>query len=225
MGNFFSSCKNSGEKKNLDETIEENKPGGVNFDVEFTPKKKKEAQRRATGAGGLLGKTPVTDDNEEAQDTELGKNLSEADKNATENAKPIAAEEPRALSPTPAGGQVSAEELTGAEEQQSEEAPAQEAQENAEEAQAEEAKEEAAEEVAEETAVEKAASAEAVAEEAAPAEEAAAEEAATPAEEADAEAPAEVTEAAAEEVVEETAAEETTAAEAETAVEPAESQE
>jgi hypothetical protein len=60
MGNFFSSCKNSGEKKNLgksdsyppiatvisDETIEENKSGGVNFDVEFTPKKKKEAQRR-----------------------------------------------------------------------------------------------------------------------------------------------------------------------------------
>lgn len=30
----------------LDETIEENKPGGVNFDVEFSPKKKKEAQRR-----------------------------------------------------------------------------------------------------------------------------------------------------------------------------------
>jgi hypothetical protein len=29
-----------------DETIEENKPGGVNFDLEFTPKKKKEAQRR-----------------------------------------------------------------------------------------------------------------------------------------------------------------------------------
>ena len=53
-----------------------------------------------------------------------------ADKNAAENAKPIAAEEPRALSPTPAGGQVSAEELTGAEEQQTEDAPAQEAQGN-----------------------------------------------------------------------------------------------
>ncbi|CAG5106562.1 Oidioi.mRNA.OKI2018_I69.chr1.g2898.t2.cds [Oikopleura dioica] len=226
MGQLFSQCKKS--DPSLDETIEENKgeENRVLFSEQFVSSKKKDKiMRRATGAGGLLGKTPQVEDT--TDELPLEENLAEAEKNANENINPQ--EEPRALSPTPAGGKVSAEEIAASEEQQVEAATEeQQAEAATEEQQTEAASSEETQEAAEEAAVEEATeqaaeeetAAEAVAEEAAPAEEAATEETA---QEAETDAPAEVTEAAAEEAAEEAAVEET-AAEAETAVEPAESQ-